>query len=108
MNSITFDTDPKPRKFFGKGTIVISLPKSAKITTEIDAGSQRLIVRSAFVYSIRRGPNSTITLKGDADFDALKKSFTPSASVEFKVDKTATMSLSVDKDKTAFKVKITI
>ena len=108
MNSITLSDDPKPFKLFGKGTIVLNLSKSARISTEIDSGYQKLVVRSAALYSIRRGPNSSVTIKGDANFDALKRSLSPRATVEFKLDKSAFMSLTVEKEKASFRVKITL
>ncbi len=108
MNTVKLARDPKPFRFFGKGTVVLNLSKNARISTEIDGGHQKLIVRSAALYSIRRGPNSSITLKGDANFDALKAAFSPKATVEFKLDKSAFMSLSVEKDKASFRVKITL
>ena len=108
VNTIKYSDDPKPYKLFGKGTVVITLPGDAKITTEVDAGVQRLIVRSAMIYTVRRGPRSSVTLKGDADFDTLKREFSPSASIELKLDKTATMSLSMDRDKATFKLKVTL
>jgi hypothetical protein len=109
MNSISITNGTKKRyQFNGKGSITFTLPKGTKIETEIVGAHQQLILRSAIVHKIRRGPNSSIELKGTATFDALKNDFSPTAVVVFRVDKKATMSVSASRDKASFNLKLVL
>ncbi len=109
MNTISVENGKKKTyQFNGKGSVTFTLPKGTRIETEIRGAHQQLILRSAIIHRIRRGPNSTIDLKGTATFDALKNRLEPSAVITFKVDKKAAMTLTASRDKASFNLKLTL
>ena len=109
MNSITIENGKKKQyRFNGKGSVTFTLPRGTRVETEIVGAHQQLMLRSAIVHKIRRGPNSTVELKGSATFDALKNDFSPTATIIFKVDKKATMSVTASRDKASFNLKLVL
>lgn len=109
MNTVTIENGKKKQyELAGRGSITFTLPKGTKVTTEILGGHQQLVLKSAIVHRIRRGPNSTIDLKGNATFDVLTGELDPSATITFKIDRRATMSVTADRDKASFHVKVTL
>lgn len=109
MNTISIENGKKKRyQLNGKGSVTFTLPRGTRIETEIRGAHQQLVLRSAIIHRIRRGPNATIDLKGSATFDALKNHLEPTATVTFKVDKKATMTLSASRDKASFNLKLTL
>ena len=109
MNTIEIANGKKKYyQFDGKGSITFTLPRGTKVSTEITGAHQKLVLRSAIIHKIRRGPNSTIELKGGATFNALTQEFDPTATITFKIDKKATMSLSATRDKASFNLKLTL
>lgn len=109
MNTITVENGKKKQyRLDGKGSVTFTLPRGTKVETEIRGARQSLILRSAIIHKIRRGPSSSIELRGAATFDALKNELEPTATVIFKVDKKATMSLAASKDKASFQLKLTL
>lgn len=109
MNTITVENGKKKQyKLDGKGSITFTLPRGTKVETELRGAHQSLILRSAIIHKIRRGPNSSIELRGSATFDAFKNELEPTATVIFKVDKKATMTLSASQDKASFNLKLTL
>ena len=109
MNTIQIENGKKKYyQFDGKGSISFTLPRGTKVSTEINGAHQKLVLRSAIVHKIRRGPNSTIELKGGATFDALTQEFDATATITFTLDKKATMSLTATRDKASFHLKLTL